>query len=214
MNMTTIKGALFDCDGVVADTMRDHAEAWVRAFAEHGMEVSRDWVYEYEGAPFRELALAFFSRLKRSPTYTQVNDLSDLKENIFQKIHSPRLYAGITPIFDRLKERGVRIGLVTGASRQAIERVLPLELIDRFDAIVTGDDVKRGKPDPEPYIKGAERLGFKGNECCVVENALFGIRSAKAAGIYCIALATTLSPEMLADADMVLNNHEELLKII
>ncbi|PIR17662.1 MAG: hypothetical protein COX62_07520 [Deltaproteobacteria bacterium CG_4_10_14_0_2_um_filter_43_8] len=210
MNIIPIKAVFFDCDGVIADTMGDHAEAWVRAFRDHGIEINGKWVFEYEGAPFRDVAREFFRRCGVQPDGALLETVALDKERHFGKMHCPSIYSGILPILGLLRKRGIPFGLVTGASRLAIARTLPNDVLGQFSVVVTGDDVERGKPHPDPYLKAAQLLSINPQECIVIENGVFGIRSAKAAGMRCIALQTTLDATYLMDADIVLKGHVEL----
>ena len=85
--------------------------------------------------------------------------------------------------------------------------------LERFQAIVTGEDTTVGKPSPEPYLRGAEKLGVRPEACIVVENAPIGIESAKRAGAYCIALCTTVSREALRQADEIVDSFEALREV-
>ncbi len=95
-----------------------------------------------------------------------------------------------------------------------LEAVLPEELSSYFHHIVTGDEVERRKPHPDPYLEGLSGLGLNGADGAIaVENAPSGISSAKAAGLRCIAITTTLSEQELQKADMIIKRHNELLGI-
>jgi beta-phosphoglucomutase-like phosphatase (HAD superfamily) len=80
-----------------------------------------------------------------------------------------------------------------------------------FDVIVSGEDVKNGKPDPEPYEKAIAKLGLSKDECLVVENAPLGIESAKNAGVFCVGVPTYLDKTKLHEADIIVKNHAELI---
>lgn len=212
MKTKKIRAVLFDCDGVVADSMGDHAKAWIRAFRASGLKAKKEWIYEYEGATFRDLARVSFERCGIEPMEEDVEKVAMLKERYFDEMHTPRVYPGILPVLDLLLERGILFGLVTGASRMALGRSIPPEVVERFKVVVTGDDVKKGKPDPEPYLLGARLLNLNPANCLVVENGIFGIRAAKAARMCCIALATTISAASLTLADIVVKDHAELME--
>jgi beta-phosphoglucomutase len=122
-----------------------------------------------------------------------------------------RLYPAAVGCAARLERAGKALALVTGASRTRIEASSILAELPRFAAIITANDVARGKPHPEPYLKALQSLDLPASSCLVVENAPLGIRAAKAAGIRCVALATTLPREDLSEADAVLGGLEELL---
>jgi len=109
-----------------------------------------------------------------------------------------------------LKNKGILSGLVTGSSLKEAQKMLPEDIYKLFDTIVTGDRVKRGKPYPDPYLTAAKNLKVLSKECMVIENAPYGIKSAKAAKMYCCAIATSLSRDLLSEADVIFDTHREL----
>ena len=80
-----------------------------------------------------------------------------------------------------------------------------------FDFILTGDEIERAKPDPEPYLTAARRIGLEPGECIVIENAPLGIEAAKAAGMQCIAVESTLKRDHLGSADYIFKDIGELI---
>ena len=91
-----------------------------------------------------------------------------------------------------------------------MKRILPKYLRDLFSVIVTGDDVKRGKPHPEPYLKALKKLKLKAKDVVVIENAPFGIDSARRARLMCLALSTSLPKTYLKDADFIFPSFKAL----
>ena len=83
-----------------------------------------------------------------------------------------------------------------------------------FEVIITGDDLERGKPDPTPFLKALAKLDITKNECFVIENSPMGITAAKRAGIYCVAVASTLEPDKLQHADLVFRDHTALFDFL
>ena len=112
-----------------------------------------------------------------------------------------------------LDKRGCRLGLVTGTSRHEMEKILPRSLRALFEVSVTGDEVTQGKPYPEPFLKALAMLKLPAKCAVVIENAPFGIESAKRAGLFCIALETSLPKSYLRQADCVIRSFEELHKL-
>jgi mannitol-1-/sugar-/sorbitol-6-phosphatase len=96
-----------------------------------------------------------------------------------------------------------RWGVVTSGSRLLAQNRLRYCGLPVPDVLVTSDDVTNGKPHPEPYLLGAQRMGFRPEECLVIEDAPAGIQSARAAGMRVIGMASTYTPERLVDADLV-----------
>ncbi len=199
-------------DGVITDTMPYHLRAWTRIFAREGIRATKCEVYLREGQPgnitvkelFKEHGLAFDEgRIKKV--------LFD-KEKLFKKILRRRFIRGSRPFLRFLKARGFKLALVTGTARHEVERILPKDLLRDFDVTVTGDEVRRGKPHPEPYLIALKKLGLKGRDAVVIENAPFGIHSAKRAKLLCLALETSLSRRYLKDADRVFSSFGELRK--
>jgi len=100
--------------------------------------------------------------------------------------------------------------LVTGTSRHEARKLVPGDLWDCFDVTVCGSDVHNGKPHPEPYLKAIAKLNVKPHQALVFENAPFGIRSAKAAGLFCLALETSLPYLYLKGADAIFSSFKEI----
>ena len=98
-----------------------------------------------------------------------------------------------------------------GASEEVSYISMPFTGVEMLEAVVTGSDVKNGKPSPEPYLKALKLLRVKAKEAVAIENAPFGVRSAKAAGLRCLALETSLSKEYLKEADAIFPNIKNLL---
>ncbi len=109
-----------------------------------------------------------------------------------------------------LKNNNFKIGLATSGTKQYIEVVLDkFRIRDYFDVIVSGDDVKVGKPDPETYLVASQKLGFKPEECIVLEDATNGIESAKKAGCRCVAIKNPHISQDYSKADLILNSLRE-----
>lgn len=137
-----------------------------------------------------------------------------LKDEYFRRNYTFAVYDGVHELINHLNDRGIKTGLVTGAKRYRILESVPENFISRFTVLITSDDIDHTKPDAEPYIKAAELLNVKPEGCVVVENAPLGIQSAKAAGMFVIALKTTLSECYLSNADLILESFMHLLKLI
>jgi beta-phosphoglucomutase len=117
----------------------------------------------------------------------------------------------VLTIFAFLKQKGISTAIVTGASRARITEHLDAGIASQVTALVTADDVTHTKPHPEPYLKAVTKLNLSPKNCIVVENAILGIESAKAANCKCFALETTLTKTDLRQADEVFSTHKDLL---
>jgi beta-phosphoglucomutase len=128
------------------------------------------------------------------------------RSRIFKRIFKPRIFSGAKSLLGFFDRKDIKLGLVTATPRREVARMLPLPMLRLFDATICGGDTKKGKPHPEPYLKALKALKVKAKEAIVIENAPYGIRSCKLAGICCIAVATSLPKRYLRGADVVLNS--------
>ena len=199
------RAIIFDMDGVVLDSPPMHLLTWQRTLAPLGIELTAEDSYPLEGLPTEVTAQRLTERfLGEACSDREARRLASIKRALFRDIFKPAFVPGIVPLLHDLRGRGYQLGLVTGSARSVVDESLaPTGVAEFFEVIVTGDEVTRGKPDPEPYRSAAARLGLPPSQCLVVENALLGIRSAKAAGMGCVALETTLPAERLSVADQV-----------
>jgi len=203
---------LFDFDGVVADNMRYHAEAWKRIFAEYGIDLDPRVIFEQEGRTTRDVVRYVLARHGREAPPELCEKIAGRKEQLFLREAAIQPRAEAVKLIETLRDRGAVVGLVTGSPRGSLRKVIPDGVFDRFNVVVTADDVKNGKPDAEPYLKAAQKLGIDPTRCVVVENAPLGIQAAKAAGMQVIGITTTLPETALRDADEVVHDFEELEK--
>ncbi len=198
---------VFDMDGVILDSLPAHLSSWQRTLAPLGIDLSADDLYPLEGVPTERTAQRLTERLLgRACSDEEAQRLARTKRAFFREMFHPTFIPGIVPLLHDLRGRGYRLALVTGSASSVVgESLAPTGLAHLFEVIVTGDQVSQGKPDPEPYQSAAVRLGLRPSECLAVENAPLGIQSAKAAGMGCLALRTTLPADRLsaAGADQV-----------
>ncbi len=196
-----VQAVLFDMDGVVIDGMPYHAQAWQKTFGEIGLSISAREVYEREGESGLSALAAFLEKRGLKPGEDELRRLMARKEAIFKEIVQAKPFDGIDNLLETLQARGKRLALVTGTARHELMHSLPEVIREKFEFIVTGDEVKQGKPDPEPYQRALDELGLKAGDVVVIENAPLGIRAAKQAGCHCLAVATSLPPDYLREAD-------------
>ncbi len=204
-----ISSVIFDMDGVLLDSMSYHADAWVQVSGEWGIQVSHSDIYELEGANHILGLQWLFQGAGRQLEPEYYEEVLDRKIEIFSRIADVKPFPGILECLLQLKGK-FSLSVVTGSERSTVESFLNEFFPGIFDVVVCGDDVEKGKPFPEPYLKAVEILGVSTDECIVVENAPMGVESAKNAGIYCIGVPTYVSPDKLSKADVVLTDHEFL----
>jgi len=205
-----VKSILFDMDGVITNTMPDHFRSWKEALKAEGICVSYEDIYRREGQPGLSSVHEIFAEYDKPMDDQEAARILENKENVFNKIVRERFIPGARNFLKYVHKKNIRMGLVTGTSRRELLKMLPEKLRRLFSAIVTGDEVENGKPHPEPYRRCLDLLGIHPREAVVIENAPYGIQSAKAAGIVCFALETSLPKVYLSDADAVFSSIREL----
>jgi beta-phosphoglucomutase len=191
---------LFDFDGVLGETMEDNFRAWQTAFARRGAALTRGEYFPLEGMNVLAVARTLLDSKRMDPALAPA--LAADKDRAYLDSHAFSLCPGAAELLDALRGRA-RLALVSGGGRERLARTVPPGFLERFDAVVTGDDVTRPKPDPEPYARALSLLGLPAGRCLAVENAPLGIAAAKAAGLRCLAVQTTLGAEHLGEADAV-----------
>ncbi len=205
-----VRAIILDMDGVITNTMPDHFRAWKIILNKIGIPVTHYDVYCREGQRGIHSVREFSTQYGVAIDDRQANKILKEKEIYFKKIVRLRFILGARTFLKRLNKDNFRLALVTGTSHHEMCRILPESIRKLFTVIVTGSDVHRGKPHPEPYLKSLKKLKLRAKQAVVIENAPFGIRSAKRAGLRCLALKTSLPRKYLKGADMVFSSIKEL----
>lgn len=202
---------LFDMDGVLYDSMPNHSKAWSQAMEQFGMHMTPHDVYLNEGATGHDTVVRISLRDRGYEASEQeINDIYGYKAALFRSMPEARVMPGALEVFRKAAAAGLKILIVTGSGQKnLIERVQrDYEGYITRDRMVTAFEVKRGKPYPDPYLKGLQIAGVPASEAVVVENAPLGIRAAVAAGIDTIAVNTgPLEDEILLAEKPVLLLH-------
>jgi mannitol-1-/sugar-/sorbitol-6-phosphatase len=185
---------LFDLDGVLVDSTRAVDREW------------REWAARKGVDGDAVMAVAHGVRtievIRRVAPHLDAEVEAAAIEN--HEAHDQRGVTVMPGAADLLNSiPAERWGVVTSGSRLLAQNRLRYCGLPVPDVLVTSDDVTNGKPHPEPYLLGAQRMGFRPEECLVIEDAPAGIQSARAAGMSVIGMASTYAPERLVDADLV-----------
>jgi HAD superfamily hydrolase (TIGR01509 family) len=173
---------LFDCDGTVVDSMPLHLIAWRRALGEWGATFTDDQFYGWGGLP----AQVVIERLNQEQGLAMpAGPVAERKEEYYYEF-LPQLKP-VPEVVEHLRDaraRGLPTAIVSGSTRESVEASLGVVgLLDQFDTLVCAGDYGHGKPNPEPFLMAAERLGVPAAACLVFEDAEPGIQAAQAAGM-------------------------------
>jgi HAD superfamily hydrolase (TIGR01509 family) len=200
------KAVLFDMDGVLYDSMPNHAIAWQQSMAQFGIEMTANDAYATEGARGVDTIRQMVARQQgRDIDEAEAQRMYDVKSRIFHELPEAPVMPGILDLMRQIQEDDIQIGVVTGSGQKPlIKRILKDfgTFVDEAH-ITTAYDVSRGKPKPDPYLKGLRKAGnLQPYEAFVVENAPLGIRAGVAAKIFTIAVNTgPLPAQTLLDAN-------------
>lgn len=203
-----MKGILFDFDETLADTMYGHYLAWRTALGEYGISIEASDYYPLEGAGMHEVAKTFFKG--RPWKESEIEELVQKKNKYCVEGQMIAFYPGVESLVSELKAMNIPMGIVTAGHLDQLCLSVPQSFLSHFNALITGDMVTRGKPDPEPFMKGAQSLGLIPQECIAFENAPLGNQSGRLANISCIGVSSTLGPNKLADADEIVIRFADL----
>ncbi|MCC7370694.1 MAG: HAD family phosphatase [Chloroflexi bacterium] len=183
------RAVIWDVDGTLVDSLECHWQAWCEALAHRDYVLSRE---RFESIIGQKMDTALRSLLGPDLTPEEIRRLEDIKETRCRDLMRAggiALLPGVTEWLDRLRDDGWRQGVASSAPGLNLTVMLGAHRLERyFGAIVCAEDVARGKPDPEPFVTAAERLGVDARRCIVVEDAAPGIEGARRAGMRTIGV--------------------------
>ena len=192
---------LFDCDGTLADTMPAHYRAWRTVTDRHGLAFDEDRFYALAGMPSPSIVRTLAAEVGVA---IDADHAAGMKEASFLE-HLPHVRPIDPVVAVALRARGrVPIAVVTGGHRHVCGRILGhIGLADVFDTIVASEDTPRHKPDPDPFLEAARRLGARPERCVVWEDSDLGIEAARRAGMEWIDVRSFHRPQRVTPAEPV-----------
>lgn len=210
------KNIFFDMDGVLFNSMPYHAKAWLKVFDEYGLKINESEPYLNEGATALFTVRAMFKKYRNVEVTEEFSEEIKIRKHVLMSnFPESEVMIGMQQLLKNVTNAGVDCWVVTGSAQDILLNRLEKEYPGSIfrNKMITAHDVKIGKPNPEPYLKAMDKSGYKVSESIVVENAPMGVLSAKAAGLFTVAINSgPLDPQVLADAgaDLVLSGSEEL----
>lgn len=194
-----LRAVVFDMDGVIVDSHPAHRAAWTEFLHATGKNVSESELdFVMDGRRREDILAHFLGPL----TQTQMVEYGRLKDELFWRATSDVVpIPGVLEFIESLNASGITMAVATSASASRTQSILSrLGLMARFDAVVTGDEVCKGKPDPYIYELACQRINCPPNFAVAVEDAASGIRAAKGAGLRCVGIAGDKFRDRLAAA--------------
>lgn len=208
--MTTVKACLFDLDGVIVDTAVYHFQAWRRLANELGFDFTEHQNEQLKGISRMESLELILQWGGVSLSEAEKLDWATKKNqwylDLVLQMTPNEVLPGVPAFLDALRANGIKIALGSASknSKLILEKI---QMLDYFDAIIDGNNITKGKPDPQVFLMGAEATHSLPSECVVFEDAVAGVQAAKAGGMKAIGVG---SPEILTEADFVISTFEEM----
>lgn len=204
-------GVVFDMDGVLVDSAEPHFESWQRLAREEGITISRSQFEASFGRQNRDIIPAFFGPV----TPQRLAAIADRKEALYREIVRGKVPAveGAADLVRELNKAGVPLAIGSAGPRANIDLIVEGMGVGRhFAAIISADDVTRGKPDPQVFQLACERIGLPPKQCVVIEDAPPGVMAGKRAGASVAAIMMHHTRETLsaAGADLIVSRLREL----
>ncbi len=194
-----LKAIIFDLDGTLVDSLPYHHESWRIFFKNNNLEEHdfSEVLKEYKGGGTLELMTSVFGDMY---TKDELKKMTDDKEIIFRDIYKSKIYPieGLKQFLDNLKKNNILLSIGSNAIRKNVLMTIEeLSITNYFSSIICGDEVSRGKPDPEMFVKTLSNLNVSRNECIIFEDSIEGIKAAKNADIKVIGVTSSQSSEKL-----------------
>lgn len=193
-----LKATLFDMDGVLFDSMKNHATAWNKAMKLYGMTLTEEEAYMHEGRTGASTINIVSTRERGyEATEEEIKEIYKTKSDIFNGLPKAKRMPGALEVLMQIKENGLTPMVVTGSGQLSLLDKLNHNFPNIFQEhlMVTAFDVKYGKPNPEPYLMALKKAGINANQAIVIENAPLGVQAGVTAGIFTVAVNTGPLPD-------------------
>lgn len=214
-----LRAVIFDFNGIIVDDEPIHFQLFQKVFAEEGIDLTKDAYYErYLGFDDRGAFSFGYREHNRSLSHEKLTELIDRKAFYYQAAirNQVAIFPGVKELVSSLADK-LPLAVASGALRHEIETILTTAgLIQYFKVIVSAEDVDRGKPEPDIFLKALARLNgqianaIQAGDCVVIEDSKEGIKGARRAGMKCLAVTNSHPAELLGEAHTIVNSLEEV----
>jgi beta-phosphoglucomutase len=215
-----LRAVIFDFNGIIVDDEPIHFQLFQKVLGEEGIVLTEEAYYaRYLGFDDRGAFQTGFQENHRQLSSARLQELIERKARYYQEAirNHVAIFPGVKHLVTTLAPN-LPLAVASGALRQEIATILATaELLSCFKAIVSAEDVTRGKPEPEIFLKALAELNEQNNgdsmaaaDCVVIEDSKEGIRGARRAGMKCLAVTNSHPAELLTDANAVVNSLEEV----
>ncbi len=215
-----LRAVIFDFDGVITDSEILHLRAFNQSLAQYGIEITKnDYYTMYLGFNDTDCYKLLIEKGLLKMDEQQINTLMIQKKKIFEQLAKAegKMIEGVRDFLKMLEQNNIPMAICSGSLLTEVEMVLEdARLRHLFEVVVSGEQVKKGKPDPEGFLLSLQRLNenrenpITANQCVVIEDSHWGLEAAKAAGMHTIAVTNSYDAEQLSMAEKIVNQLNEL----
>ena len=209
-----LKAVIFDMDGVIIDSEPTHMKLENETYKKLGIEVTGDEHLSFVGATSHYMWEALKNKYKLSQTLEELIEYE--RSKYFKYLNSDEceitLIEGVKELIEDLHENGVNLAIASSSPLNVIEAIAKkFQIEEYFEVFVTGDYVKKSKPEPDIFIFASEKLGVSPENCVVIEDSHNGVRAAKKAGMKCVGFNSDVAGRQdISMADLVINSFKEV----
>ena len=193
------KGIIFDMDGTIVDSLPYHYKAWKIFFKENKVENFSKKLKDYKGGGTLDLMTAVYGN---KYSRKELKIMTDDKEIIFREIYKNNVVPimGFMDMFELIKSKKILVGIASNAIRKNVKMILSeLKIYEKFDSIICGDEVRKGKPDPEMFDETVDRFNLKKEECLIFEDSVEGVSAAVNSKVDVVGITSSSSEKILID---------------
>jgi beta-phosphoglucomutase len=203
------RAGIFDLDGVIVDTVPIHFNAWKKMFSDYGKEFTfDDYKKKVDGIPRIDGCKAILTELSDD----EIRTASDKKQVYYLEYlekQGIKVYESTIGLIKSLLANRIKVAVISSSKnlRMILEKA---RIKDLFQVIISGNDITKGKPDPQVFLMAAEKLGVSAKESVVFEDATLGVEAAKRAGMRCVGIDRDNHPELFRKSDIVVHDLSEI----
>lgn len=202
---------IFDMDGTLVNNMHVHTEAWGKLLAENNVQFNaHDFLVKTAGKTNREILPTVFGDISDE----RITELALRKESLYREMFLPfrQPIDGLVKFLTASKQLGIKTAVATASAKPNVKFILDgLDLRQFFDAVTTAEEVKNGKPNPDIFLKSAEKVSVIPTNCIVFEDAINGFEAAHRANMKSIGIATVNSIEDILQLDSVVEARDNFI---
>lgn len=217
MRLKMIKAVIFDMDGLMINSEEVTFEGYKLILKKMNLTITRDFYKTLLGKPVPEIYSLFYHTYGNDfPIESVIKEVHDYMSNLFKTEGVP-LKSGLIELLDYLKANNYKTIVATSSTRKRVDEILSIaKITDYFDASICGDEVSKGKPNPEVFLKSCAKLKVKPDEAIVLEDSEAGIQASYTAGIkvYCIPDMKEPGPEYQKMATAIVPNLGSVIDIL